>query len=52
MAQPPLPGSAAAASHIHHDHFKMKHPDAEWRSLIAHGEKIGLGTSQYELVKV
>lgn len=52
MAQPPLPGSAAAGSHIHHDHFKMKHPDADWKALIAHAEKIGLGTHQYELVQV
>ena len=53
MAQPPLPGSAAGErSHAHHDHTKIKHPDSDWKALIAHAEKIGLGTSNYELVKV
>ncbi len=52
MALPPLPGSAAAVSHAHHDHFKIKHPDADWQALLAHSEKIGLGSRQYELVRV
>lgn len=34
------------------DHFVMVHPDTEWRSCIAHAVKIGLGTDQYELVKI
>lgn len=35
-----------------HDHFHMTHPDAEWKSCIAHAVKIGLGTDQYELVRI
>lgn len=35
-----------------HDHFHMTHPDTEWRTCIAHAVKIGLGTDQYELVKI
>lgn len=35
-----------------HDHFHMVHPDTEWRSCIAHAVKIGLGTDQYELVRI
>lgn len=35
-----------------HDHFNMTHPDTNWRSMIEHAEKIGLGTSDYELIEV
>ena len=35
-----------------HDHFNLTHPDTNWRSMIEHGEKIGLGTSHYELIEV
>jgi uncharacterized Fe-S center protein len=32
------------------DHFIDIHPTADWRSQIAHAEKIGLGSGKYELV--
>ena len=35
-----------------HDHFNMTHPDTNWRSMIEHAEKIGLGTGSYELIEV
>ena len=35
-----------------HDHFYVTHPDTDWKSMIEHAEKIGLGTSSYELVEV
>ena len=35
-----------------HDHFYVTHPDTDWPSMIEHGEKIGLGTSRYELIEV
>ena len=35
-----------------HDHFHMTHPDTEWKSCIAHAVKIGLGTSEYELITI
>lgn len=38
--------------HEGHDHFHMTHPDAEWRSCVSHAVKIGLGTDQYELVRI
>ncbi|MCR5791647.1 MAG: DUF362 domain-containing protein [Lachnospiraceae bacterium] len=38
--------------HEHHDHFKMVHPDTEWKSCIAHAVKIGLGTNEYELEQI
>ena len=39
-------------SRDHHDHFTDVHPITDWRSQIAHGEKIGLGSSEYDLVIV
>ena len=39
-------------NHEGHDHFHMTHPDTEWRVAIAHGVKIGLGTDQYELIRI
>ncbi len=35
-----------------HDHFSMTHPDTEWESCIEHAVKIGLGTDQYELIRI
>ena len=35
-----------------HDHFYVTHPDTDWPSMIEHAEKIGLGTSKYELIEV
>ena len=34
------------------DHFTDSAPVTHWRSALEHGEKIGLGTREYELVKV
>ena len=54
-AQPVLSGSAAdnGADHEHeHDHFQRLHPDTDWRSCLEHGEKIGIGTREYELIKI
>ena len=54
-AQTPLRGSAAdgEASHVHeHDHFQRIHPDTNWPSCLEHGEKIGIGTREYELIKI
>jgi len=36
----------------HHDHFHINHPDTNWESQITHGEKIGLGNSDYELITI
>ena len=53
-AQTPPRGSAAdahAKAHVH-DHFQRLHPDTNWRSCLEHGEKIGIGTREYELIKI
>lgn len=34
------------------DHFKSVHPTTDWREQMLHGEKIGLGTMKYELIKI
>ena len=36
----------------HHDHFKNTTPQSEWKSCLEHAEKIGIGTRQYEIIKV
>ena len=36
----------------HHDHFKNTTPESEWKFQLSHGEKIGLGTRDYELIVV
>ena len=36
----------------HHDHFINSHPDSEYKTCLAHGEKIGLGVRDYEIITV
>lgn len=54
----PLPGSqltdnmAKAEFMDHHDHFTNSRPESEWRTCLRHAEKIGLGTREYELIKI
>lgn len=58
MKAAPLPGSQLAENLAnpdfvdHHDHFKNNRPETEWKSCLAHSEKIGLGTRAYELITV
>ena len=47
-----LEASGGVPERCQHDHFNLTHPDTNWRSMIEHAEKIGLGTSRYELVEV
>ena len=35
-----------------HEYFHMNHPDAEWEAGLIHAEEIGLGSRDYELVKI
>lgn len=35
-----------------HDHFHNLTPESEWKTCLAHAEKLGLGTREYELVTV
>lgn len=34
------------------DKFHIIHPDTDWLAGLRHAEKIGLGTMEYELVKI
>lgn len=34
------------------DHFINSQPNSEWRSCLEHADKIGLGTREYELIKI
>lgn len=38
--------------HEKHDHFEMTHPDTEWRSCLEHCMKLGIGTMDYELIRI
>lgn len=35
-----------------HDHFHMTHPDTDWQTCLEHAQEIGLGTREYELLKI
>lgn len=39
-------------SHEGEDKFHIVHPDTKWEAGVEHGEAIGLGTRQYELIRV
>lgn len=52
-AQPIIQGSASdAGDHSDHDHFHRIHPDTCWMSCLEHAEKLGIGTREYELIKI
>ena len=52
-AQPVIPESVLAKhEHSHHDHFTDTHPETNWKSAIEHGIKLGLGSSEYELIRI
>ena len=36
--------------HHHHDNFLDSNPNIKWKETLEHGEKIGLGTREYELI--
>ena len=50
-AAPAMPDSAAACS-CGGDHFSYIHPESCWQEQLIHGEKLGLGSREYELVEV
>lgn len=53
---PALPGARICDTHKNNltgeDKFKLVHPDTDWKSGLEHGEKIGLGSMNYELIEV
>lgn len=50
--QPEISGSELAKNTKMHDHFATVHPETNWRVCLEHAEKIGIGTSQYELIQI
>ncbi len=38
--------------HHHHDHFKDSNPNVAWEDTLIHAEKLGIGTREYELIKM
>lgn len=58
LACQPLPNSQLGdhlktpGFHDHHDHFVNSTPESEWKSCMAHSEKIGLGVRAYDLIKL
>jgi hypothetical protein len=34
------------------DKFKLAHPDTSWQAGLEHAEKIGLGTTKYEMITI
>lgn len=53
LKQPILSGSRLdGMPKDYEDHFTNTHPVTNWRSQIDHGEKIGLGSTDYELVEI
>ena len=58
LAASPLPGSklsdnlATPGFEPSGDHFANSTPESEWRTCLEHAEKIGLGTREYELVRM
>jgi uncharacterized protein len=54
---PALPGSRIWTEGSPHDHqgkdkFHLAHPHAHWEAGLDHAEEIGLGTRQYELIRI
>lgn len=58
QAAAPMPGSQLADQMAQpgfvdrHDHFTNSTPESEWKTCLAHAEKIGLGSREYELIVV
>lgn len=51
-AQPVMPNSLLEQRKQLGDHFTSLHPTTDWRTMTNHAEKIGLGTQDYELIKI
>ncbi len=53
IKQPPFPGSLLdACPHRGKDHFHSLFPDTNWWVCIEHAVKLGVGSSEYELVEI
>ena len=45
-------GCCGHSHHIGDDKFHIVHPDTKWEAGVEHGEKIGLGSRKYTLVRI
>ena len=55
LAQTPAPNSALFDEGCDcgdKDYFHAAHPDTEWEVCLEHAEKLGIGTRDYELIKI
>jgi uncharacterized Fe-S center protein len=52
LANNAIADNHGASAHIDEDKFKLIHPDTNWQAGLEHGEKIGIGTLNYELIKM
>jgi uncharacterized protein len=58
VKEAPVLHNSKIASDTAHDHyrgidkFKLAHPETFWEAGLDHGEKVGLGTRKYELIRV
>ena len=58
LRQQPLPGSQlydrihSEGFCDHHDHFENSTPESEYKTCLAHAEKIGIGSREYELIEM
>lgn len=58
LRQQPLPGSQLYDNMHkegfcdHHDHFVNSTPESEYKTCLAHAEKIGIGSREYELIEM
>ena len=58
LRQQPLPGSQLYDNMHkegfcdHHDHFENSTPESEYKTCLAHAEKIGIGSREYELIEM
>ena len=55
LAQPAMPNSVLFDKECacnEGDLFQKAHPDTEWQVCLEHGEKLGLGTRNYQLIKI
>ena len=56
-AAPVIPGSMLDETlkehgDCHHDHFSNAHPETNWRVCVDHAAALGVGSKEYELVRV
>ena len=52
LANSALAENLEANEDITHDHFHDSHPNTNWHVCLEHAEKIGMGTCDYELIKI